>query len=79
MDLLRLILLDSCLIKILSHNNNNNRYNKNMYNKERKIQKNFSFENEDGLSTYDIALISLNKRKNKKSNMQNSYEDLLAA
>ena len=46
--------------------------------KQNVISKQYSFENEIGLSTYDLALISINKliKKNKssiKDEMQNTY------
>ena len=41
--------------------------------KQKTIAKEFSFENEIGLSTYDLALISINKiTKKTKSLMNNS-------
>ena len=48
-----------------------------MYTFTRKIYKTLSLEYEDGLSTYDIALISQKKRSNKYFNTQKEYNDLL--
>mgnify|MGYP001441643629 CR=1 FL=1 len=39
--------------------------------KQKKIAKQFSFENEIGLSSYDLALISLNKITNKSKSYLN--------
>tara|TARA_Y100001968_G_C19153248_1_gene617173 strand:+ start:48 stop:200 length:153 start_codon:yes stop_codon:yes gene_type:complete len=37
-----------------------------------------SIDEEDGLSTFDITLISLNKRKNNISDISKQSQDLLA-
>ena len=50
-----------------------------MKNNQRNIKKNFSFENEDGLSSFDIALIFSKKNRNCRPRLEDNYKDSIAA